>query len=118
MKMYSIIERTHYIESPLLLRSSKDQACVRCGKRDGTVVGCHYVGQRQHIYGKGKSVKGHDCLTADLCQTCHAHFDQPANDRTKDERSEEFLHCIALTMVRRLQRGVLVVAPESKWDGP
>ena len=116
--MNAIIQRTDYIDSSLLRRSAKGQACVFCGARDGTVVACHYTGQRQHLYGKGKSIKGHDCLTADLCVRCHAYFDQPTNDKTKDERSEEFLHCIALTLVRRMQRGVLVVAKEAAWDSP
>lgn len=117
--MNAIIQRTQYVHSPALLASSEGQLCVKCQRpgKTPTVVAAHYTGQRQHIYGKGKSIKGHDCLTADLCDECHAYFDQPAG-KDKDARSEEFLHCIALTLVRRMQRGVLVVAPRTKWDRP
>ena len=115
--MNAIIQRTDYVRSRALLDSSEGQSCVRCGKRDETVVGAHYTGIRQHIYGKGKSVKAHDCCAADLCQECHEYFDRPMC-RKSVEASEEFLHCIVLTTIRRMQRGVLVVAPKSEWDEP
>jgi hypothetical protein len=88
--------------------AAKGQACVRCGAKDGTVVPCHYTGLRQHTYGKGHRIKCTDVATADLCSTCHVYFDQPT-ERKSVERSEEFLHCILLTVIRRLAAGILTV---------
>lgn len=114
--MNAIIQRTDYIRSKGLMASADTMPCVRCGSM-WRVCSAHYTGLRQHQYGRGKSIKGHDCLTAWLCQDCHNYFDQPKNHKSL-EISEDFLHCIALTLVRRMQRGVLVVAPESRWDAP
>lgn len=83
------------------LDAAEGQSCVRCGKQDGTIVGCHYTGLRQHTYGKGRGIKCSDAATADLCMECHAYFDQPQQRKSVDA-SEEFLHCIMLTIIRRL----------------
>ena len=82
------------------------QSCVRCYVNDGTVVACHYTGLRQHSYGKGRSIKGSDIGTADLCSICHIYLDNPT-ERKSIERSEDFLHCILLTQIRRIADGVL-----------
>ncbi len=96
----------YYVRSKKLLKAAKDQSCVRCGADDGTIVGCHYTGLRQHIYGKGRGIKCHDLCVADLCSECHVFFDQPT-ERKSIESSEDFQHCIILTMVRRFEQGVL-----------
>jgi len=88
------------------LDAAKDQYCVRCFADDGTIVAAHYTGLRQHIYGKGTRIKGSDILTADLCRDCHIYFDNP-DERKSIRRSEEFLNCIAITLMRRLEQGVL-----------
>ena len=105
------------IRSKKYLRGAKDQACVKCGCNDGTIVGAHYSGLRCHTYGKGTGIKVHDVLIADLCMECHNYFDSPdlglrhdtqANRNwKKTERSEEFLHYVALTIVRRCRQGIL-----------
>ena len=82
------------------------QACVRCGVNNDTVVACHYAGLRQHSYGKGRGMKPDDIVTADLCYECHLYVDNPI-ERKSIERSEEFLHCIAMTLRRRIADGVL-----------
>lgn len=87
-------------------QAAQGQPCVRCGRHDGTVVAAHYCGIRQHWYGKGRGLKPHDIATADLCMVCHQWFDQPT-ERKSIERSEDFLHCILLTIMRRLEDGVL-----------
>ncbi len=92
--------------SPKYLNAAKGQYCVKCFADDGTIVAAHYTGLRQHIYGKGRSVKGSDILTADLCWSCHEYFDNP-DERKSIRRSEEFLNCIAITLMRRLEQGVL-----------
>ncbi len=79
---------------------------MRCGLNDGTIVACHYTGLRQHSYGKGRGLKPDDIATADLCRTCHIYVDNPT-ERKSIERSEDFLHCILLTAIRRLADGVL-----------
>ena len=86
-------------------QAANGQVCVRCDVMTGTVVACHYTGLRQHIYGKGRSIKCSDIVTADLCAECHTWMDSPK--RKSIERSEEFLHLIALTLMRRLADGVL-----------
>lgn len=96
--------------SPKLLRASKDQVCVRCGKTSG-VVGAHYTGVRRLKLGGGYGIKVHDFLTADLCQECHVWMDSLS--REKEQRyghSEEFFYYIALTWERRFLQGIMVVA--------
>jgi len=95
--------------SPKLLKSSKDQACVRCGKTSG-VVSAHYTGVRRLALGGGLGIKVHDFLTADLCNDCHTYMD--TNSREKEKRyghSEEFFYYIALTLERRFLQGTLLV---------
>ncbi len=85
------------------LRGAKDEGCTRCGNNNGTIVGAHYTGIRQHSYGKGTSQKPHDHAVAYLCSECHKHFD--ASFRYKSvEESEEFLHCIILSQARYLNK--------------
>jgi len=96
--------------SPKLLRASKDQACVRCGKTQG-VVGAHYTGVRRLKLGGGYGIKVHDFLTADLCQECHTYMDTISREKEKRYgHSEEFLYYIALTWERRFLQGTIVVA--------
>jgi hypothetical protein len=96
--------------SPALLKASRDQCCVRCGRTIG-VVGAHYTGVRRLQLGGGYGIKVHDFLTADLCQECHSYMD--TNSREKEKRyghSEEFFYYIALTWERRFLQGTIVVA--------
>lgn len=88
-----------------LTAAADGEPCVRCGSI-GTTVSCHYSGLRQHAYGKGRGIRGSDLAAADLCMQCHQHFDgyETPNDW---ERSEEFLHCCILTIIRRYEKGIL-----------
>jgi len=105
------------IRSKKYLKGAKDQSCVNCGVNDGTIVSAHYQGLRSHLYGKGTGTKPHDLLVADLCHKCHTIFDSQdlrlrhntLHNRNwrKCEVSEEFLHCIALTLIRRAQQGII-----------
>lgn len=94
---------------------AKGQSCVRCGRIVDTVVGAHYQGLRASWYGKGKSIKPTDLAIADLCDLCHSHFDGYGNTKhkltyeQKVDLSEEFLHCILLTLHRRVSQGVITV---------
>jgi len=88
--------------------AAKDQSCVCCGAYDGTICARHYNGQRQHIYGKGRGIKCSDLATADLCEACETQFSEGINNHeSKDERSEAFLHYCMLTIMRRVEQGVL-----------
>lgn len=104
-------EKIGIIRSTKAMQAANGRSCVNCGVMDGTVVRAHYTGLRQHQYGKGRGIKPHDCLTADLCQKCHDTFDGRNGNTTeqidKIDLSEQFLHCIALTLVRDIQDGVL-----------
>lgn len=93
-----------------LRKSAKDQSCVACGKRDGTVVLAHYMGPRRHTYGGGMSRKGNDAVAAMLCSGCHYRMDTLSRDKARKwEVSEEMLHYCALTWIRRFTDD-----PESK----
>lgn len=103
------------IRSKKAMAAAKGRQCANCDSLDG-VVRAHYTGMRQHQYGKGKGIKGHDCIAADLCEVCHPLFDQMKNETftgsdtatlKKIDRSEQFLHLCVLTIVRDIQDGVL-----------
>lgn len=84
-----------------LRRQAQNEDCVRCGNgEEGKVVLCHYSGPRQHSFGKGRSIKGHDIAAAFLCNRCHDYFDHYETGNTV-ERSEEFLYLCLLTNIRR-----------------
>lgn len=103
-------------ESQKLRDASQGQLCVRCGSGDN-VVGCHYTGVRRLAYGGGFGHKVHDFLTADLCQDCHVFFDTLARSKThRWEHSEEFQHCILLTLERRFIQGIIVVKGQGAVD--
>ena len=94
------------IRSKKITDAAKGRTCVNCGCDDGTIVRAHYSGIRQHQYGKGRGIKGHDAIAADLCRACHEKFDGYGNSESAIDRSEQFLHCCALTLVRDIRDGV------------
>ncbi len=85
--------------------------CIRCGKNDGTVCGRHYNGQRQHLYGKGRGIKCHPFLVADLCFDCDKLFQEGSVGKLelaeRDSYSEAFLHECMMTLIRRVENGVI-----------
>lgn len=96
-------------ESYKLRDAADGESCVRCGGIQG-VVGCHYTGARRLAYGGGYGIKVHDFLIAHLCARCHREMDQSSRDKArKYEHSEEFLHLIALTLIRLFHQGRIVV---------
>jgi hypothetical protein len=103
-------------ESQKLRAASEGQVCVRCGASDN-VVGCHYTGVRRLAYGGGFGQKVHDFLTADLCQECHKFLDSLSRSKVRRwEHSEEFQHCILLTLERRFVQGIIVVKGQGVVD--
>tara|TARA_Y100000996_G_C22040614_1_gene444888 strand:+ start:120 stop:428 length:309 start_codon:yes stop_codon:yes gene_type:complete len=95
-----------------MLEGAKDQACVNCGVRDGTVVAAHYTGLRSHLFGKGTGHKPHDLCVADLCSHCHYHFDVAGGGTSfeqKIDKSEQFLFNILKTLIRRTDQGVISI---------
>jgi len=104
------------IRNKKITNAAKGRSCACCGASDGTIVRAHYSGMRQHQYGKGRGIKGHDCIAADLCMKCHAKFDsyeigkgETALQRDIDH-SEQFLHLCFLTLVMDIQEGVYKIA--------
>jgi hypothetical protein len=88
--------------------AARDQACVKCGKQDGTVVLAHYFGPRRGEYGGGMSIKGHDAVGAWLCYQCHVWMDSESkNKEFRWEHSEYFLHLCALTMIQLIEQEIL-----------
>lgn len=93
-----------------LLAAANGAACVKCGRKDGTVVAAHYFGPRRGTYGGGLGIKVHDFLVAHLCGKCHLEMDQLSRDKNhRWEHSEEFLHYIALTLHRCFDDGTIQV---------
>jgi len=100
------------IRSKPMLAGAKDQSCVNCGVCDGTVVAAHYTGLRSHLLGKGKGIKSHDLMVADLCFKCHHAFDvdyDGSSFEKKIDLSEQFLYLIARTLLRRVEQGIITV---------
>lgn len=95
--------------NPKLLRDAQHRPCIRCG-RPGETRAAHYNGFRAHQYGKGRGIKCADNMTAEFCQTCDDLFSEanyhrwPGGSKSV-ERSEEFLHFIMLTQIRRVTDG-------------
>jgi len=88
--------------------AANGESCVKCGSVGATVL-AHYSGPRQHDYGKGRSIKGADLIGAHLCNgpgSCHEYFDTYESDNDW-ERSEEFLHCVAMTIIRLVRKGLI-----------
>lgn len=93
------------IHSKKYRAAANGQPCVRCGAK-GTVALRHYEGIRQHAYGKGGGIKGHDIAAADLCHECDDILSNQKEHKSV-EKSEEFLHCCMLTIINRIRQGVV-----------
>jgi hypothetical protein len=94
-----------------LLDASRGEICVRCNRRDETVVGAHYTGVRRGAYGGGMSIKVHDFAVADLCSECHSFMDTRSRDKEgRWGHSEEFQHYVILTLAKRFESGAVRVA--------
>ncbi len=87
-----------------LLDAAEGQACVCCGREDGTIVAAHLPGS---FYGMpaGWGQKTHDWLTAHLCLRCHALVDGAPGRRDARLR----LQLLCLTLERLFEDGVLRV---------
>ena len=90
------MQKRNPYKSRKLLDRIGELPCVRCGADDGTIVGCHYSGDLQHLLGKGMGSKCTDAAVAALCYKCHSHMDTYQDGNTA-ERSEEFLYLIIIT---------------------
>lgn len=99
------------LESKIMADARSGHACIRCKREDGTVCGRHYNGQRQHLYGKGRGIKGHPFLVADLCFECDKLFQEGSVGKLelteRDSYSEAFLHECVMSLIRREQNGVI-----------
>lgn len=91
--------------SAKLLKLARDQACVMCGDKDGTVV-CAHSNMGEH--GKGMSMKAHDGMTAWLCLDCHFQYDQ-GGKMTKLDRELFIKTAICKTYMRLWDQGLIEV---------
>lgn len=62
-------------------------------------------------HGKGKGIKASDAASFAACHTCHAAFDQ-GKHLTKQEREALTHEYISKTVIRLIERGLLVPAPQ------
>lgn len=87
-----------------------DNPCIRCSST-GSTCGRHYNGIRQHRYGKGRGIKCHPLMVADLCEQCDGFFQEgsvsKADYPARVNYSEEFQHLCLLSAIRRFERGVI-----------
>ena len=91
--------------SKALRESARDETCVACGRKDGSVVWSH---SNEQIHGKGMSIKAHDLLGNYLCGECHAWYD--TSRATRSEKQQFFRNHYHRTMVRvaeKLANGTL-----------
>lgn len=98
-----------------ITQAASGRPCIACSAPHSWA--CHYNGPRQHLYGKGRSKKGHVLTTAEFCKSCDQVFtegsyspeDHPVHPGWRDiwDRSEQFLHWIMLTNIRRREAGDL-----------
>ena len=106
--------KTNIVREKKILKASNGRSCINCGREDGTIVRAHYSGYRSQSYGKGKGIKCHDHISADLCDTCHDTFDRYKGKKglmsfqEKVDLSEQFLHLCVLSLARDFQEGVIV----------
>jgi hypothetical protein len=91
--------------------AAKNKPCIRCGlgQDNGNVCSRHYNGDYQHLFGKGRGIKCHDLMSADLCDKCDLDFSEGdyKNWPNRSDRDAAFLKYICLTNIRRLQEGTL-----------
>jgi hypothetical protein len=100
--------------SRALLDLSNGSECVRCGRRDDTVVSAHYTGVRRGSYGGGLGIKVHDFCVADLCASCHEYMDRLSRDKEgRWGHSEEFQHYVLLTLASRFKNRDVIVRTEA-----
>lgn len=88
-----------------LLDLAKDQACVMCGSRDGTVVAAH---SNLLEHGKGRSIKADDGMSAWLCYRCHTEYDQ-GSSMSKAEKRDFILTAICKTYQQLWQQELIGV---------
>jgi hypothetical protein len=96
-----------------LTKSSNGKTCIRCGAPDA--FSAHYNSPRQHLYGKGRSIKCNDIATAEFCHNCDDVFTEGSYSKFRDQegwrdendRSEWFQHWIMMTNIRRMDDGDL-----------
>ena len=97
------------IESRIMKDARSGKPCIRCGISHESVCGRHYNGQRQHSYGKGRGIKCHPFLVADMCEHCDFSFQEgsvPKDDYDgRDRYSEEFQHWCLMSLIRREKEG-------------
>ena len=62
-----------------------------------------------HAYGKGGSIKAHDCFYASACRSCHRELDQ-GRTMSRDEKLELWRRGHAETLLELWQRGLIRVA--------
>lgn len=84
---------------------ARDNPCIKCGAPNQFGIS-HYNGYRSHSYGKGRGIKANHLMTADFCHNCDAIFSEKNyadwdNGSKSIDRSEQFLHYIAMTNIRR-----------------
>jgi len=85
---------------------ARDQSCVLCGNRDGTVVAAHMNGPLSAKLGRGLALKPSDLFCAHLCCQCHNQMDgRVPSAMTRDEINELWPILILLTQQRLLEAG-------------
>lgn len=97
---------------PKLLALAKNRTCVACHIGDDTIVAAHYQGYRSHAYGKGRGIKPHDAMSAQLCFKCHGEADCSGLAKGRIEHSAAFLRYIIVTHLRMYIEGQLLASEE------
>lgn len=98
-----MLPKEQYIRSPHIRNAARGEECTahgpRCMWNPETTVFAHLNGQ---AYGKGMGIKAHD-IGMFLCAACHEDYDRGRMS------SERVIRALALTQIRLIQKGVLVI---------
>jgi hypothetical protein len=95
--MTSYPKQWHY-RSEKWLRAVASLPCVLCGSEPAQAA--------HRNEGKGLAMKTDDCLTAALCQPCHAEIDQ-GNTWSRMERRSRMDSAILLTLIQLARNGLI-----------
>jgi hypothetical protein len=91
-----------------LTEAARGEACILCGKNDGTTVAAHINGPLASKLGRGMGQKPDDIFCAHLCHQCHDQMDgRVPCALPHNEMLELWPELVMLTQRRLREMGIL-----------
>lgn len=97
---------SNYRDRKLLDLAHRVTVCQACGHH---TEGCEPAHANWSRYGKGMSIKAHDCFHAAMCHECHAWLDQ-GKDLSHEERIAIWQRAFERTLLTYFRAGWLKVS--------